>query len=326
MTVLTRRGFGLAAGGTLLAPRLLREAHAVPDLGKVTLRVGDQVGQQQSKLKAAGLLDDLPYRIEWSVYPAAVHLHEALKADAIDVGGANDSPTVSAIANGSPVTAVAAWDNGGRGTYLLVPRNSPARTVADLRGNTISPTTRGSVAHHLVVGELRRAGLGAEDVKLAFLNPVDAGAAFAAGSIDAWATWGIYAARVRGVLGGRVLSDGKGINSGLFVYSASASALRDPGKLAAIADLSERISRGYQWSRDNRAAHIAWFKGFARQDDQIALALYDDEADHRRVAIDDAFVGRLRKTFETWRSVGVLGGDIDFNRHVYRALAAGGPA
>lgn len=326
MTVLTRRGLGLVAGGALFAPYLLPAARAAADLSKVTLRVGDQVGQQQSKLKAAGLLDHLPYRIEWSVYPAAVHLHEALKAGAIDIGGANDSPTVSAMANGSPAIAVAAWDNGGRGTYLLVPRGSTARTVADLRGKTISPTTRGSVAHHLVVGELGRAGLAAEDVKLAFLNPVDAGAAFAAGSIDAWATWGIYAARVRGVLGGRVLSDGKGINSGLFVYSATGSALRDPGKVAAIADLSERISRGYQWSRDNRAAHIAWFKGFARQDDQIAEALYDDDADHRRIAIDDAFVARLRKTFETWRSAGILGGDIEFGGHVYRELAVGGPA
>ncbi len=321
VSMITRRSFAIAAGGAILAPAVARAA--VADLGKVTLRVGDQVGLQQSKLRAAGLLDDLPYRIEWSVYPAAVHLHEALKADAVDVGAANDSPTVSAIASGSPVVVAAAFDNGGKGTYLLVPKNSPAKTVADLRGKTISPTTRGSVAHHLVVGELKKAGLSVNDVKLAFLNPVDAASAFAAGSIDAWAVWGVYAARVRGVLGGRVLSDGAGINSGLFVYSATPSTLKDPGKLAAAADFFDRTARSYEWSRQNRAAHIAWYKSFAKQSDEISEAIYDDEAGYRRVAIDDAFVARLRKTFDTWTSVGVLSGDIDFNKYVYRDLKIG---
>lgn len=323
MIRLSRRTFSWTIGTALAAPSLLTGRARAQDLSKVTLRVGDQVGQQQSKLRAAGLLDDVPYRIEWSVYPAAVHLHEALKADAIDIGGANDSPTVSAIASGSRVSVVAAWDNGGRGTYLLVPRNSPARSVADLRGKTISPTTRGSVAHHLVVGELKRAGLSPDDVRLAFLNPVDAGAAFAAGSIDAWATWGVYAARIRGALGGRVLSDGAGINSGLFVYSATPSALADPGKLAAIADLSERVSRGYEWSRNNRAANVAWYRGFAKQDEAISQSIHDDEAGYRRIPIDDAFVARLRKTFDTWTSVGVLSGDVDFSRHVHRGLPIG---
>jgi len=315
---LSRRSFTL--GGAALAAAAASPARAGVDLSGVTLRVADQVGTYKSKLAAAGLLDNLPYRIEWSIYPAAVQLHEALKADAADIGGANDSPTVSAIANGSNVRAVAAWNNGGAGTYLLVPKDSPARTVADLRGKTISPTTRGSVAHFLVVGELQKARLRLDEVKLAFLNPVDAGAAFASGSIDAWATWSIYAARLRGQLGARVLSDGAGINSGLYVISAAPSALRDPGKVAAIADFSDRMERSFVWSRERRDAHIAWFKAWAKQDDEIANALYNDDAQYRRVAIDDAFVARLRKTFDVWTSVGVLSGDIDFNQHVYRDL------
>ncbi len=289
----------------------------------MTLRIGDQVGQHHSKLKAAGLLDDVPYKIEWSVYPAAVHLHEALKADAIDVGAANDSPTVSAIAGGSKIVVVSAWGNGGKGTSLLVPKNSPAKTVADLKGKTISPTTRGSVAHYLVVGELKKAGLREEDVKLAFLNPVDAGAAFAAGSIDAWATWGVYAARIRSTLGARVLSDGAGVNSGLFVFSATQAAAHDPGKIAAIADYSDRIERSYRWTREKRAEHIAWYKSFAKQDDAIANDVYDDDASYRRLPIDDAFAARLKLTFDTWKSVGVLNGDIDFGAYLYRGLAIG---
>ena len=321
MTDFTRRSFGLAAGAALIAPTVLRAASA--DLSTVTLRIGDQVGQHQSKLKAAGLLDTVPYRIEWSVYPAAVNLHEALKAEAIDVGASNDSPTVSAIAGGSKIAAVGAFDNGGKGTALYVPKNSTAHTVANLRGKTISPTTRGSVAHYLVVGELRKAGLREDEVKLAFLSPVDAGAAFAAGSIDAWATWGIYGARIRSALGARVLSDGTGINSGLFVFSATQSALRDAAKVAAIADYLDRVEQSYKWTRERRGDHIAWYKSYAKQDEATANDVYDDDASYRRIPINDAFGARLKKTFDTWQSVGILSGDFDPNRHLHRDLSVG---
>jgi sulfonate transport system substrate-binding protein len=76
-----------------------------------------------------------------------------------------------------------------------VPRDSPIQSVADLRGKTVSPTTRGSIGHFLIVGALRKAVLTLADIKLAFLTPNDASAAFVAGSIDAWSIWGVYRAR-----------------------------------------------------------------------------------------------------------------------------------
>ena len=244
MSRLSRRSFAALAGGAILASGTPART---ADLAGVTLRVGDQTGAVRAKLEAAKVLDALPYKIDWSVYAAAVNLHEALKADAIDIGSAANSPTVSAIAGGSPIEVVAAWTDGGRGTSILVPKDSPIRTLADLKGNTISPTTRGSVAHYLLLGALKQAGLTAHDVKIAFLTPVDASAAFQAGSIDAWVTWNVYRARTEGVLGARRLLDGTGINSGLGVLSATRKALADPLKTAAIADYADRVQRGYDW-------------------------------------------------------------------------------
>lgn len=318
---LSRRGL-LAGAGLVLATRAM-PALAAPDLSGVTLRVGDQVGQQQSKLRAAGLLDDVPYKIDWSVYPAAVNLHEALKAEAIDIGAANDSPTVTAIANGSKVQVVAAWDNGGLGTSLLVPRNSPVQSIADFRGKTISPTTRGSVAHYLVVGALQQSGFRLDEVKLAFMNPIDAGAAFQSGAIDGWAAWGIYAARARGQLGARILSDGVGINSGLLIFSATPSSLTDPLKRLAMADFFNRVERGYVWSREQTAKDIDWLKAFTKQDEAIAEALYFEDSSFRRIAVDNAVAARLRKTFDTWTSIGVLRGDIDFRSRIVRDIVIG---
>lgn len=319
MSNLSRRAFNLLVGAALLAAAPLSSASAV-ELSKVTLRIGDQTGAVRAKLEAAGLLKDVPYKIEWSVYAAAVNLHEALKADAVDIGSAADSPTVSAIAGGSKIKVVAAFSNGGRGTALIVPENSPIKTIADLKGKTISPTTRGSVAHYLTVGVVKKAGLGSGDVKLAFLNPADASAAFQAGSIDAWGTWGVYLARTVGTLKARVLIDGEGINTGNGVLSATDSALADPGKVAAIADFAARIERGYVWSLQNKDAYIDFYAGFTKQDKSIIAATYDDEAAFKRLPLDDAFAASLQGVFSTWKEAGVLSGDLDLSKYIYRDL------
>lgn len=323
MKTISRRLFNFALGG-LAAVSLLGAAtasFAAEDLSKVVLRVGDQTGATRAKLEAAGLLKDVPYQIEWSVYPAAVNLHEALKADAVDIGQAADSPTVSAIAGGSKIKVVANFSNGGLGSSLIVPADSPIKTIEDLKGKTISPTTRGSVAHYLTLGVLKKAGLTANDVKLAFLTPADASAAFQSGSIDAWGTWGVYLARSVGTLKANVLIEGVGINTGNSVYSATDTALADPGKVAAIGDFIARVDRGNDWSRENKDAYVDFYAGFAKQDRETVERLYPAEAAIKRLPIDDAFVASLQNVFETWKEAGVLSGSLNLGDYVYRDLA-----
>jgi len=264
----------------------------------------------------------VPYAIDWSQYAAAVNLHEALKAGAIDIGSANDSPTVSAISGGSKIVIVAAWNNGGKGTSLLVPRNSKVTRVADLRGKTISPTTRGSVAHFLVVEELRQAGLKPGDVKLAYLTPTDAAAAFGSGSIDAWAIWGIFKARALGALGAREIDNGEGLSSGLGVLSATQEAARDPARLAAIRHYAALVDRGYEWARQHRDAYLDWYAAFTKQDKALLASVYEEGVSYRRIPVDDALVAKLRKTHEVWIANGLLSGTIDFNAYIVRDAKA----
>src|SRR5207302_6378160 len=287
MTNSFRRRSFLTGGLALTAAAAGACCSSTSDSGRAVLKVGDQTGATQSRLRAAGLLDNLPYKIEWAQFPAAVNLHEALKAGAVDIGGANDSPTVTAIAGGSKIKVAAAWDNGGRGTYLLTPKDSPIRTLADLRGKRICPTTRGSVAHFLVLGILRQAGLTERDVSLNFLSPNDASTAFSHGDIDAWATWNVYAARTRSQRGARVLSDGTGINSGLNVLSVTGTAAADPAKRKAIQDLSARIDRAYEWSRSDPSAFDRWYADFSKQPLDIAEQVRPEETSSRRIPADD---------------------------------------
>lgn len=315
MTNIIRRALaGLALAMALALPALAQ------DLSGVTLRIGDQVGEQRARLEAAGLLDDVPYRIEWSVYPAAVNLHEALKAGAVDVGMSADSPAVSAIAGGSKIRIAAAFNNGGLGTSIIVPKDSPLKTLADLKGKTISPTTRGSVAHYLTLGALKKAGIGQQDVKLAFLTPADASAAFQSGGVDAWATWGVYKARSIGVLGARELFDGKGVNTGNVVYAVTVPTLADPAKLKALQDYLARIDQSYQWARDNREAFLTFYEGFSKQDRATVEPLYAEQTAYKPRRIDDEFIAGLQQVHDTWVEAGVLSGALNLGDYVYRDL------
>ncbi len=320
-------GAGIAMSGAAallpaLVPGYARAADNV-DLSKVTLRVGDQTGATRGLFHAAGLLDKLPYQIEWSVFPAAVDLHEALKANATDIGASNDSPAVTAFAGGSPVKVVSAWrEPDSTDTTLLTQQGSKIKTLQDLRGKTISPTTRGSVAHFLVVGLLKQAGIPLDQVKFAFLTPTDASAAFSSGSIDAWSTWGIFRARAQGSLHARVVDSGAHVNTGLSVLSAHPQALQDSAKRAAIAHFSALQDRAYAWGRANRDAYIDWYASFSRQDKAVVSAIYADNVGYKRIPVDGALVSRLHDTYQTWVDVGFLKPGLDVSSHVYQVAAA----
>lgn len=230
-----------ACGEKVVAP-------AATDLSAVTLVLGDQVNLLRSKAEAAGVLDGAPYKIEWASFQGAAPLFEAVVSGDVDTAMAADTPALAAAAGGARVKVVAASVSSPVGVAILVPPNSPILTVADLKGrNVIVSSARGSVAHYLLFGALREAGLSIDDVKTGFMLPGDAAVAFASGQIEAWATFGTYQASAE-LRGARVLRDGTGINSGIGVIAASEAALAQAGKRAALADVLQRLARSNVWA------------------------------------------------------------------------------
>jgi len=122
---------------------------------QTTLRVGDQKGNSQAVMEAAGVLKDVPYKIEWKEFPAAAPLLEALSAGAIETGIVGDAPFTFAAASGAPVKAIAAIRQTREGLAILVPENSPIKSFADLRGKKIA-TGRGSIGHQLILAALEK--------------------------------------------------------------------------------------------------------------------------------------------------------------------------
>src|SRR5438132_5161808 len=140
---------------------------------QTTLPVGDQKGNSQAVMEAAGVLKGVPYKIEWKEFPAAAPLLEALAAGAIETGLVGDAPFTFAAAANVPVKAIAAIRQTREGLAILVPENSPIKNFADLRGKKIA-TGRGSIGHQLILAALEKNGWGASDLQIAFLAPSDA--------------------------------------------------------------------------------------------------------------------------------------------------------
>lgn len=137
-----------------------------------TLRVADQRGGLRSLLEASGQARDLPYRIDWSEFPAAQPLLEALNANTVDVGSMGDLNVFSSAASQA----------------LVVKDAEPLKTVADLRGKRIA-AARGGWTHYLLLRILDHGGIAPAEIRIAWLLPAEAGLAFRSGEIDAWSVW-----------------------------------------------------------------------------------------------------------------------------------------
>jgi len=125
------------------------------------LKVGSQKGGTKALMLASGALAGADYAVEWSEFPAAQNLLEALGSNAVDVGLIGDAPFLFAYQTGKPLKAVAArmvQPKPWHAISILVPATSHLKAVGDLRGQKIA-TTRGSIGHLLVLEALEKARL-----------------------------------------------------------------------------------------------------------------------------------------------------------------------
>jgi len=212
---------------------------------ETVLRIGDQRGNQRAVMEAANALGEIPYQITWHEFPAAAPLIEAMNAEAIDAGVVGDAPFTFGFAAGVHMRVIAARRSTQRGLALLVPGNSAAHTLDDLRGKRIA-TGRGSIGHFLVLAALRRQGLPDAAVNLTFLLPADAKAAMLSGSVDAWSTWEPYTSQLEVIDGARQILNGEGLTPGQGFQIATETAIRT--KRDQLADFITRLTAARVWA------------------------------------------------------------------------------
>jgi sulfonate transport system substrate-binding protein len=267
------------------------------------LRVGDQKGASHALMASAGVLDHLPYRIEWNTFVSAQALLEALNAGAIDTGGVGDGPFLFAYAAQSPIKVVSVYHSDTQASVAIVALpDSPLHNAADLKGHTIG-TTRGSIGHFLLLKALAKANLTPNDVTIAFLDPGNAKASLVSHSIDAWSTWDPYVALAQIQDHAHIIVDGHGLLSGYGYQAANTSSIAT--KHAILADFLQRLAKARNWAlthTDVFAAVWAHETGLPNNVAQIVL--------HRQkavpVTIDKDVVEALRHTAIVYEQAGAV--------------------
>ena len=92
--------------------------------------------------QAAGVLDDVPYEIEWKEFTSGPPLLEALNAGAIHVGGVGNTPPLFAAAAKGEFKVVQAATYGGTGDAIVVPKDSRHQVRRGPRRARRSPSPR----------------------------------------------------------------------------------------------------------------------------------------------------------------------------------------
>lgn len=224
--------------------------------GQVTLTIGDQAKTLQTIVAASDALKGAKYQVKWAEFEGAAPLYQAVQAGAADTGYSADLPALQALSGGVQIKNVAALKNDGTHVGIVVRKDSGIDSVKDLKGQkVVVSSAKGSVSEYLLANVLKQNGLSYKDVKVQYLLPTDAQAAFASGKIKAWAIFGVYQA-VALEQGGKLLVDGAdGRVSGIGFINASDKALADSSKKAALADFLKRLGTALQWTSTHQDAY-----------------------------------------------------------------------
>ena len=151
-------------------------------------------------LPTTGEYKDTEYKIEWSSYTSGPPITNKMVAGQIDIGMMGDFPTAINLTTfqkkGGDVKslyiATLAYSSNGAGNAIVVPKQSPYKTLTDLKGKDIS-VPFGSAAHGMLLNALKKTGIDPEkDVELISQAPEVGGSSLRSNQIDAHADFVPY--------------------------------------------------------------------------------------------------------------------------------------
>ncbi|MEW7855048.1 ABC transporter substrate-binding protein [Pseudomonas chlororaphis] len=224
---------------TLFAAPLAQSAEPL------VLQVGDQnYYNVRASVEASGVLEGAPYKVDWKHFQAAAPLAEALNTGALDLGFLGDSGFLFLAAKQAPVKLIGVSRQNPDTIALLVPKDSPVKTIADLKGKKVAYWP-GAWSQQLTLRALEQAGLPEDHVEFIKLMPIDAAAALPQGSIDAFPVWEPYISQQILFSGARPILTAKNLMPGLSAIAASTPAI--DSKREAIADFLGRLKLARAW-------------------------------------------------------------------------------
>jgi sulfonate transport system substrate-binding protein len=286
------------------------------------VRIGYQKYGSLNVVKAQGTFDQKlaqeGLKTQWIQFQAGPQLLEGMNVGSIDIGHSGEAPPIFAQAAGTPFVYIGSQPPYPVGEAILVPKNSPIKTVAELKGKKIA-LNKGSNVHYLLVKALEKAGLKYQDIQPAFLPPADARAAFDGGKIDAWAIWDPFLTVAQAATEARVLTDGEGIVANReFFFATRKLAETHPEIIQA---LNDAIDRAAAWTKEKPAEVAAYLSRDVGVDPHL-LEVITRRQPWGFQPVDSAVLADQQSIADTFFRLGLIPKQIDVTEAVAKNTVA----
>lgn len=240
--------------------------------------------------------------VVWNEFPAGPPLLEAINSGSVDFGYTGEAPPVFAQAAGTPLLYVAYDPLSTKAEAIIVHKDSPIKSVADLKGKKVA-FAKGSNTNYLVVKALEKAGLKYTDITPVFLTPADGRAAFEGKNVDAWAVWDPYLAVAEKALGARILTDATGIAPNRGYYLAAKSFVENnPDALKIVL---EEVKKTSEWAKGN-PTEVAQLLAPVLGIDAAILELSEKRRDYGVLPLTDDVITKQQEVADTFYKIQLI--------------------
>ena len=282
------------------------------------IRIGTQKGGFFPAVRQRHTIEDafkpLGIEIKWVDFQFGPPLLEAINVGSVDFGYVGDAPPIFAQAGGAKIRYVAAVKSDGNTQAIIVPKDSPIHSLADLKGKRIA-FGKGSSAHNLLVGALEKAGLSWSDITPAPLAPADATAAFVKGSVDAWSIWDPYFALAELKQDARAIVLDKDIaKPNSFYIVGSDFVEKYPG---LVAKLNATFAAEGVWAERHHEG-VAKAQAEATGVDIEAVRRFVDRSTYRVVPLDADVVRSQQAIADRFAKLGLIPKPVNVNDIVWK--------
>lgn len=235
-----------------------------------TLNFADQGENIQTLMNASGFQGKLKAKVKYANFQGGPDILEAIRSGSIDLAYVGDTPPIQAQAAGQTVLIVGALRTSAPDYQLAVAPGEKISTLDQLKGKKIA-YAEGSGRQPFVLRALKKAGLSKDDVTLVPLSVDEFPDAVRSGEVDvAPINEPTITHYLEAPGASKVPADQlEGLSNGLHYLYASADALKDPAKAAAISDFVQQWVKAEKWAIDNPAA---WVKAYYVDTSDVSAA------------------------------------------------------
>lgn len=257
-------------------------------------------------------------KISWIEFPAGPQMLEALNVGSIDLGSTGDIPPIFAQAAGADLLYVGVEPPKPKAEVILVPENSPIKTVADLKGHKVA-FQKGSSSHNLLLRSLQKAGLKFTDIQPIYLTPADARAAFQQGNVDAWTIWDPYysAALLQG--GVRVLGDGTDLNQTGSFYLAVRTYTEANGPF--IQQVLDELTKADALTQSDRAQSVTLLANAMGLPEKVISSYLDHRPPTAIKPLDARTIAAQQQTVDLFYANRLVPVKVDISQRIWRPSA-----